>query len=338
MKQNDLKRGTKRRATKFLRITAAAALLIACSRISMAQEQKAVGFEALDASFWRLIDHDAHLDVMGKGFGFTEGPVWDASGFLYVSDEEKNFIYKLYPDGRREEVIALGDPDGNTYDGQRRLIDCASVLRAIIRIAPDGKSYETLADRYEGKRLNSPNDVVGGPDGALYFTDPTLDLVKGERQEIPFQGVYRIDKSGKVTLVTKELDQPNGIAFSPDGRYLYVDDSERKNIRRYRFHPGGMVSDGIIFGDETVAGSKAVPDGMKVDVQGNLYVTGPGGIWVWSAAGKHIGTILVPEQPANLTWGGPDSSTLYITATTSVYVLKTKAKGYLAYSGKAEGR
>jgi gluconolactonase len=324
--------------TRFVRFAATAALLFSSVSVMTAQQTKpagAVGFEALDPSFWKLIDHGAHLDVMGKDFGFTEGPVWDAAGFLYVSDEEKNFIYKLFPDGRREEVIALGDPDGNTYDRQWRLIDCASVLRAIIRIAPDGKSYETLADRYEGKRLNSPNDVVGGPDGALYFTDPTLDLVKGETQEVPFQGVYRVDGSGKVTLLTKELDQPNGIAFSPDGHYLYVDDSSKKNIRRYRFHPDGTVSDGMIFGDETVEGSKAVPDGMKLDTKGNLYVTGPGGIWVWSPAGKHIGTILVPEQPANLTWGGPDSSTLYITATTSVYVLKTKAKGHLSYPSKA---
>jgi gluconolactonase len=214
---------------------------------------------------WKLIDRNARLEIMGTGFGFTEGPVWDSTGFLVVSDESKNAIYHLYPDGHREQLIALGDPDGNTYDSQHRLIDCASLLRAIIRLSPDGKTYDILADHYEGKKLNSPNDVTNGPDGALYFTDPTLDLVRGQKQEIPFQGVYRLDANGEVTLLTKDLEQPNGLAFSPDGRYLYIDDSAQKNIRRYRFHSNGTLSDGIIFGDEKVEGASGVPDGMKVD-------------------------------------------------------------------------
>src|ERR1700704_5713573 len=180
--------------------------------------------------FWKLFDHQAKLDTVASGFGFTEGPVWDESGFLYVSDESQNKIYRVFLDGRKEDVISLGDPDGNTYDRQHRLIDCASVLRAIIVVTPAGK-YTVLADRYEGKRLNSPNDVVSGPDGAIYFTDPTLDLVKGEQQEIPFQGVYRLDDKGNVRLLTKDLSQPNGLVFSPDGKHFYVDDSEQRNIR-----------------------------------------------------------------------------------------------------------
>ncbi|MEO6910394.1 MAG: SMP-30/gluconolactonase/LRE family protein [Edaphobacter sp.] len=318
-------------------LVAIAALLLLPQLQSVAQRSRPKAtfeLQALTPEFWTLIDHDAKLETMGTDFGFTEGPIWDSAGFLVVSDEVKNGIYRLYPDGHREELIALGDPDGNTYDRHHRIIDCASVLRAIIRLSPDGKTYEILADHYEGKKLNTPNDVTMGPDGALYFTDPTLDFVAGEKQEIPFQGVYRLDSKGNVTLLTKDLDQPNGLAFSPDGRYLYVDDSKQRNIRRYRFHKG-TLSEGMIFADEKVEGSGAVPDGMKVDKKGNLYVTGPRGIWIWSPEGKHLGTIALPEQPANLTWGGPGYSTLYMTAGTSVYVLPTKAKGVLSYPLKA---
>lgn len=296
--------------------------------------EQAFELKAEDASFWKLFDKDAKLNTMGDGFGFTEGPVWEPAGSLLVSDETKNFIYRLFPDGRREELISLGDPDGNTFDREHRLIVTASVLRAIIRLSPDMKSYEVLADRYNGQRLNSPNDVTLGPDGAIYFTDPTLDLVKGEKQETPFQGVYRLDAKGTVTLLTKDLQQPNGLAFSPDGRFLYIDDSAQKNIRRYRFHEGAL-SEGMIFADESVPGKRGVPDGMKTDKKGNLYVTGPGGIWVWSPAGKHLGTVLLPHQPANLTWGGKKNSTLFLTAGHFVYTLQTRAKGHLSYPAKA---
>jgi len=256
--------------------------------------------------------------------------MWDPAGFLYVSDETINKIFRVFPDGRKEEVIALGDPDGNTFDQQHRLIDCASVLRAIIAITADGK-YKILADYYQGKKFNSPNDVIFGPDGALYFTDPTLDLVAGEKQELPFQGVYRLDDKGEVRLLTKDLTQPNGLAFSPDGKRFYVDDSEQRNIRVYDVLAGGSLANGRIFGEEPGAKDDGVPDGIKVDKQGNLFVTGPGGIWVWDAQGHHLGTIALPEQPANLTWGDPDYRTLYITATTSVYRLRTKAEGQVPY-------
>ena len=281
-------------------------------------------------AFWKLVARDAKLETVASGFGFTEGPVWDKAGFLYVSDEEINKIFRVYPDGHKEELIALGDPDGNTYDRQIRLLDCASVLRAIIRISPDGK-YTVLADRFEGNKFNSPNDVVMGPDGAIYFTDPTLDLPQGEKQEIPFQGVYRLDEKGEVRLLTKELTQPNGLAFSPDGKRFYVDDSEQRNIRVYDFSSGGKLSNGWIFGEEPGDKGEGVPDGMKVDRDGNLFVTGPKGIWVWDKQGHHIGTIVIPEQPANLTWGDKDYRTLYITATTSVYKLRMKARGFVPY-------
>ena len=280
--------------------------------------------------FWRLFDRNAELTAVASGFGFTEGPVWDPSGFLYVSDETLNKIFRVYPDGHRETLIELGDPDGNTFDAQHRLLDCASVLRAIIAIRADGH-YTVLADRYDGKKFNSPNDVVIGPDRAVYFTDPTLDLPPGQKQEIPFQGVYRLDADGNVQLLTKDLSQPNGLAFSPDGKRMYIDDSEQRNIRVYDFGAGGKLINGRIFGEEPGGKDDGVPDGMKVDQSGNIFVTGPRGIWVWDPAGHHLGTIEMPEQPANLNWGDSDYSTLYITATTSVYRLRTKTKGFVPY-------
>jgi gluconolactonase len=286
--------------------------------------------QANSPEFWHLIPKEAKLETVSTGFGFTEGPVWDKSGFLYISDEEINKIFRVYADGHKEELISLGDPDGNTYDRELRLLDCASVLRAIIRINADGK-YSVLADHYQGKKFNSPNDVVLGPEGAIYFTDPTLDLPKGEKQEIPFQGVYRLDEKGNVTLLTNELSQPNGLAFSPDGKHIYVDDSEQKNIRVYEVGADGSLANGRIFGEEPGGKGEGVPDGMRVDLRGNIYVTGPRGIWVWDAQGHHLGTIVVPEQPANLTWGDADYKTLYITATKSVYRLRTKSRGFVPY-------
>src|SRR6201995_61446 len=263
-------------------ITALTLLLIAgLARRPGHGETNRVAFElqALTPEFWTLFDRKAQLTKLASGFGFTEGPVWDSSGYLWVSDETLNKIFKVDTrTGQKREVISLGDPDGNTYDKQHRLLDCASVLRAIIRLSPDGAQYETVVDRYEGKKFNSPNDVVLGPDGALYFTDPTLDLVKGEKQEIPFQGVYRLDAKGKVTLLTKDLTQPNGLAFSPDGKHLYIDDSEKKNIRVYDFHPDGTISNGRIFGSEDDGTKDGVPDGIRVDRKGNLFVVGPRGI------------------------------------------------------------
>lgn len=310
----------------------AATIVVCCSLTVARAEAPSRRFElrAESPEFWKLVDEKAQLARVATDFGFTEGPVWDESGFLYVSDEEKNKIYRVYLDGRKEELISLGDPDGNTYDRNHRLIDCASVLRAIIHVTPDGK-YTVLADRFEGKKLNSPNDVVTGPDGAIYFTDPTLDLVKGEKQEIPYQGVYRLDEKGNLRLLIKDLPQPNGLAFSPDGKRFYVDDDEQRNIHVYEVGRDGTLSNGRVFGEEPGGKDDGVPDGIKVDEKGNLFVTGPKGIWVWDPQGHHLGTIVVPEQPANLTWGEKDYRTLYITATSSVYRLQMKTRGFVPY-------
>jgi gluconolactonase len=319
------------RRTKFLRRSWLIPILLA-SVFFIVTAAKAANFElqAHDPALWNLFDHAAKLDLVKGGFGFTEGPVWHPAGFLYVSDEKVNKLFRLHPDGRLESVVDLGDPDGNTFDLKYRLLDCASVLRAIIRVNPNGR-YKILADRFEGKRFNSPNDVVLGPDKAIYFTDPTLDLPEGQKQEIPFQGVYRLDETGKVRLLTRDLSQPNGLAFSPEGKLLYIDDSERRNIRVYDFTAGGTLTHGRMFGQEPGGPQDGVPDGMKLDLAGNLYVTGPKGIWVWDPQGRHLGTIVMPEQPANLAWGDKDYRTIYITATTSVYRLRTKVRGFVPY-------
>jgi gluconolactonase len=307
----------------------AGALAIVCV-VASAQDQKAAprAFElkAESPKFQELIAGDAKLEKVAGGFGFTEGPVWDPRGFLYVSDEEKNRLSRVYPDGRVETVLEIGDPDGSTLDAQGRLVTTASVLRSIIRVDADGK-YKVLASGYEGKKFNSPNDIILGPDKALYFTDPTLDLPKGEKQELPFQGVYRLAEDGSVRLLTKDLEQPNGLAFSPDGKRLYIDDTKQRLIRVYDVQSNGELANGRLFGKEE--GRGGVPDGMRVDVNGNVFVTGPGGIWVWDPAGNHLGTILLPESAANLNWGDADYRTLYITARTSVYRLKTKTRGFV---------
>lgn len=287
--------------------------------------------QARSSALWKRIAPGTRPVVLAQGFGFTEGPVWDRRGFLYVSDELQNKIYRVAEDGSKQTLVALGDPDGNTYDERGRLLDCASVLRAVIRLRPDGH-YTVLADRYQGRRLNTPNDIVLGPDGAYYFTDPTLDFTKGMVQEIPFQGVYRLGRDGRLRLLVKDMSQPNGLAFSPDGRRLYVDDTQQRNIRVFDFH-AGRVSHERVFAREPLlpGGPGGVPDGMRVDEGGDLFVTGPGGIWVWDAAGHHLGTIQFPHGATNFSWGGRDYRTLYIAAGDTIYTLRTRVRGFVPY-------
>jgi gluconolactonase len=295
--------------------------------------QRSFELHALTPEFWELFDKNAALTTMGTGFGFTEGPVWDPAGFLWVSDESKNEIDKLYRDGRVEHMVSLVDPDGSTYDREHRLLSTASGLRAIIRLSADGKSFETVVDHYQGKKLNTPNDIVIGPDGAIYFTDPTIDMTKEQHQELP-PSVYRIGTDNSMTLLTTDLKAPNGLAFSPGGKYMYIDDDDSMKIRRYKFHKDGTISDGMDFADMTDPEKRGVPDGMRVDVKGRLFVSGPTGIWVWNSKGVHIGTVQLPKDMANLTWGGPDNSKLYITASDTVYILQTKTQGILGYQKK----
>jgi gluconolactonase len=277
-------------------------------------------------AFWELFDRNSRLEKIATGFGFTEGPVWDPHGFLYISDEEKNRLSRVYPNGRVETVLELGDPDGSTLDRQGRLITTASVLRAISQIDGDGR-YKVLADQFDGKRFNSPNDIVVGPDGALYFTDPTLDLPKGDTQEIPYQGVYRLGSDGSVRLLSKDLPTPNGLAFSPDGKRLYIADTRLREIHVYDVGADMELHNGRLFGKEE--GRGGVPDGIRVDVKGNVYCTGPAGVWVWDPDGNHVGTVMLPESTANFNWGGRDYSTIYFASRTSIYSLTTKTRGFV---------
>jgi len=313
-------------------LAVAACLAVYSGSVLYAQTAPERKFELRPESedFWKLIGRETTLEKVASGFGFLEGPVWDPRGFLFVTDETNNRVSRVFPDGRVEKVLDIGDPDGSTLDRNHRLITTGDTIRAVVEVQTDG-AYRVLADKYDGKRLNSPNDVVLGPDGALYFTDPTLDLPKGEKQEIPFQGVYRLGADGSVRLLTQDLSQPNGLAFSPDGRRLYVDDSDKREIRVYDVAPDGELKNGRLFGKEEGPPRSGVPDGMKVDRQGNLFATGPLGIWVWGPDGRHLGTIVLPEQAANLAWGDSDYGTLYLAARTSVYRLKTKTQGFVPY-------
>ena len=199
------------------------------------------------------------------------------SGFLYVSDEEKNKLSRVYPDGRVETLLEIGDPDGSTLDAKGRLVTTASVMRAIIQVDPDGK-YKVLADKYEGKRFNSPNDIILGPDGALYFTDPTLDLVKGEKQELPYQGVFRLGADGSVRLLTKDLAQPNGLAFSPDGKRLYIDDTKQHEIRVYDVAREWRTEE-----------RKAVRQGRRPRRRSRRHARGYPGQCLGDRSGRHLG-------------------------------------------------
>jgi gluconolactonase len=306
------------------------ALLILAAGTVAAQQTKApprqFELKADSPKFWDLVSQDAKLEKIATGFGFTEGPVWDPRGFLYVSDEEKNKLSRVYPDGRVETLLEIGDPDGSTLDAKGNFVTTASVLRAIIQVAPDGK-YKILADKFEGKRFNSPNDIVLGPDGALYFTDPTLDLPKDQQQELPFQGVFRLGADGSVRLLHKDLTAPNGLTFSPDGKRLYVDDTRLREIRVYEVGANMELQNGRVFAKEE--GRGGAPDGIRVDSSGNVYCTGPGGVWVWDPDGNRLGTILLPESTANFNWGDADYRTIYFSSRTSIYRMKTKVRGFV---------
>ncbi|PYM59246.1 MAG: gluconolactonase [Candidatus Rokuibacteriota bacterium] len=263
---------------------------------------------------------------LATGFVFTEGPLWHPDGFYYFVDVRSSVLYRLTP-GRAHEVVRekTGGGNGTTFDLQGRLVLCEGENRRVTRTAGDGR-IEVLMDRFEGKRLNRPNDVVCRSDGSIYFTDPGLRVPLGER-ELPYAGVYRVAPDGTQSLVA-DFEYPNGLAFSPDERRLYVANTRwAQYIHVLELDAAGKMMRRRIFADMSSDETDGVPDGMKVDVEGRVYCTGPGGTWVFAPDGSPLGIIRTPEVPANLAFGGPDLKTLFFTARTSVYTMRVKVPG-----------
>lgn len=262
---------------------------------------------------------------VATGFEFTEGPVWHPDGYLLFSDIPANRTYRWDPDGT---VSVWREPSGNanglTLDRQGRVLACEHGNRRVSRVEAGGEAV-ALAERYEGQRLNSPNDLVVARDGAIYFTDPPYGIRPEEREQ-PCNGVYRLRPDGALDLLADDFDRPNGLAFSPDGSVLYVDDSGRRHVRAFDVRPDGTLANSRVLADmdHPQPGS---PDGMKVDTEGHLYVTGATGVWVFEPDGAPLGVIVTPERPANCAWGDADRRTLYITARTSLYRVRARVPG-----------
>ncbi len=312
---------------------------------TVARSRASVGtVERLLPAVNAVVPVGAIIEPLAAGFLFTEGPIWHPDGYLLFSDPNANTIYRRTDDGQVSvyrpksgyagvDVGQYNQPGSNglTIDTAGRLTIDEHGRRRVVRLEKNGL-ITVLAERYDGKRLNSPNDLVYKSDGSLYFTDPPFGLPKvfdDPSKELPFSGVYRL-ANNTVTLLTRELTGPNGIAFSPDERWLYVSnwDVGRKVIMRYPVQQDGSLGAGTVFVDATTShpGEQAW-DGVKVDRSGNVFAAGPGGIWIVSPDGTHIGTISPPETPANMAWGDADGRTLYITARSSLYRIRLNIPG-----------
>ena len=297
-----------------------------------------------DPALDNLLTPGTKIEKLAGGFLFTEGPVWDREGgYLLFSDPNNNLIYRWTQDGEVSvyrthsgytgtNIGEYGQPGSNglTLDRQGRLTINEHGNRRVTRLEKNGV-LTVLADRYEGKRLNSPNDLVYRSDGALYFTDPPFGLPKffaDPRKELSYSGVFCLT-SGKLKIVSTDLAGPNGLAFSPDEKYLYVDnwDLKKEVIMRYEVQPDGALLNGRVFLDVTGEPGDDAWDGMKVDQRGNLYLSGPGGLWIVSPEAKHLGTIVGPEHPHNMAWGDDDGKTLYLCAQRGLYRIRFKVPG-----------
>jgi gluconolactonase len=267
----------------------------------------------------------SEAERLATGFVFTEGPLWHPDGFYYFVDIRRSHLYKVAP-GKEPELVRsnTGEGNGTTFDLQGRLVMCEGGNRRVTRW--NGIQSEVLVDRHEGKRLNRPNDVVCKSDGSIYFTDPGLRVPLAER-ELTTAGVYRIAPDGTTTLVA-DCEYPNGLAFSPDERVLYVANTRwTQYIHALEIDGDGKLIRRRIFADMSSDETDGVPDGMKVDVEGRVFCTGPGGTWVFTPDGTKLGIIRTPEVPANVAFGGPDLRTLFFTARTSVYTMRLKTPG-----------
>jgi gluconolactonase len=266
-------------------------------------------------------------EQLASGFEFTEGPIWMPGGYLLFSDIPADRIYKWTPEGGTEVWRApSGNSNGLTIDRSGRLIACEHGNRRVSRTEDDG-SVVALASSYQGGRLNSPNDVVVKSDGSIYFTDPPYGIdAEPERREQACNGVYRIGPEGDLELLADDFDRPNGLAFSPDESTLYIDDSPRRHVRAFDVRADGTLANSRILADmdHPQPGS---PDGMKVDVEGHLYVAGATGVWVFEPDGTRLGVIVTPERPSNCAWGDDDRKSLYITARTSLYRVRVQVPG-----------
>lgn len=328
----------------YIWIRSATLDLYAPGRWNKAREVK-LEVERKDPALSAILPEHPRLEKLAEGFGFTEGPVWvpEGEGYLLFSDPNNNLVYRLSPDGEvqpfltksgysGEDIGRYRQPGSNglTLDSQGRLTLCQHGSRRVIRLEKNGLTT-VLADRFEGRRLNSPNDAVYRSDGTLFFTDPPFGLpglAKDPSREVPHFGVYSV-RDGIVRLVAKELTGPNGLAFSPDEKFLYVGnwDERQKTITRYPVHSDGTLGSGALFRDLTEAPGADAIDGIKVDQRGNVYVSGPGGLWILDEKGNALGVLRGPEHPHNLAWGDTDGRSLYLTAETGVYRLRLKVAG-----------
>jgi gluconolactonase len=322
------------------------ALLAGCSSTppppaTVAETHGVGSIVRLDPAFDSLLPKDAVIEKVAGGFQFTEAPLWRPESVVWFSDVTGNVVRSVTPAGQVTVLIqkAGGEtnappgsfigPNGMIADKDGYVLLCQHTNRRIVRVAKDLTTTPYL-EKFEGKRFNSPNDLVYRSDGQLYFTDPPYGLLKQDddpAKELKFNGVFRYS-NGKLTAEIKDMSRPNGLALSPDGKVLYVANSdEKKRIwMRYDVAPDGSVSNGKLFGDVTAEKEAGLPDGFKVDSQGNIWTSGPAGIWVFSPDGKHLGTLKTPEVPSNCNWGD-DGKTLYITAVTSIYRIKTAVMG-----------
>lgn len=279
-----------------------------------------------DQGLSALLAPGATVEKVAGDLSFTEGPLWMPDGYLLFTDIPRNRIMKWHP---KEGVSVFREPsqqaNGLLRDRDGRLVAAEHAARRVSRTMPDG-TIVTLADRYEGKRLNSPNDLAEARDGSLYFTDPPYGLAQQkEGKELEVNGVYRLAPDGALTLLASDFDRPNGLGFSPDGKTLYVADTARQHVRAFDVQADGRLANGRVFGDmRPWPGAQGGPDGLKVDGRGHVFVTGAGGVWVFDATGKTLGVIETPEIPANCAFGDPDGKTLYITARTSVYRVRLR--------------